>query len=311
MKKKTFLISIAVGIFIIALLLSFLLFEDKIIFINVLLLGSFVLIVPYSLYSYFEFRRIEAMEKEFPNFLRDLAEAKRSGLSLLQAISATSKNTYGLLTDEIKKMNTQLSWNIPLEKILEMFRKRLEKSDIINRSVAVLIQTQKSGGKIDEILETLADNIEKLKEVKEEKATLMNQQTMMMYAIFFIFLGICIALMKFLLPLMNMQETGFAISGLQIGINPCSMCVNNKMPSCFNCNIFFTISRVFGFGEVGTPESYFRSLFFSMVMIQAIFTGLIAGEIKSGSVVAGVKHTLIMSVSGFVIFLLAVRVGLI
>ncbi len=311
MEKKELVFTAAVGIFIIVLALSLMLFEDKIIFMNILLLGSFVLVVPYSLYNYFEFKRLEAMEKEFPNFLRDLAEAKRSGLSLLQAINATSKNTYGLLTDEVKKINTQISWNVPLEKTLEMFRRRLEKSDIINRSVAVLVQTQKSGGKTDEILNSLADNIEKVKEVKEEKANLMNQQTMMMYAIFFIFLGICIALMKFLLPLMSAQETGFAMSGIQIGVNPCEMCLTSKMPSCFNCEIFFTICQIFGFGARGAAECYFRSLFFSMIMIQAIFTGLIAGEIKSGSVVAGVKHSLVMAVSGFVIFLLSVRVGLV
>ena len=299
-------------IFIVLLLVSFFLIENKIIFINVLFVGLFILVVPYSLNKYFEFKRMETMERQFPNFLRDLAEANRSGLSLFESFKITSKNNYGPLSDEIKKLSNQLSWNITLDKVLVMFRKRLGKSGTISRSILIMNQTQKSGGNTVEILNALADSIEEITEVNDEKNSVLNQQIIMMYAIFFIFLGITIALIKFLLPLMNIQPTeGFAAASFGFGTNPCKACLTQKIPACMTCETFFAICGVFGLGSSSDVACYFRSLFFVMVLVQAVFSGLISGQIGSTSIIAGIKHSLIMTATGLFIFLISARVGFI
>ena len=312
MEKKDLFLIVGIGILSIALLTSLLFFKERIIFVNVLFLGSAIVFIPYSLYAYFEYKKIENMEKEFPNFLRDLAEAKRSGLSLLQAFKVTSKNNYGALSDEVRKIGNKLSWNITLERVLDIFKNRASKSEIISSSLTVINQAQKSGGNTSDILDALADNIEKIKETKAEKASLLDQQVLMMYAIFFIFLGLSLALIKFLMPLLGAQQaTSFSIPGFQMGTNPCQMCISSNMPSCMSCDLYFSICQSFGFGSKEDPGCYFKSLFFSMTLIQGIFTGLIAGQISKGSVVAGIKHSLVMITSGFIIFLTTARIGFI
>ncbi|MFN6992553.1 MAG: hypothetical protein ACK4MM_07540 [Fervidobacterium sp.] len=52
------------------------------------------------------------------------------------------------------------------------------------------------------------------------------------------------------------------------------------------------------------------ALFFSMVIVQAICGGLVAGQISEGSIKAGIKHSLILLVVTFGIFFILVRVGL-
>ena len=45
---------------------------------NMIFLGMMVLIIPYSLYKFFEHKKIRAYEEAFPLFLRDISESQRS-----------------------------------------------------------------------------------------------------------------------------------------------------------------------------------------------------------------------------------------
>lgn len=308
--KNLFLIEMG-GLFLVLLLLSFLT-HNTILVINIMFLGVFLIISQFSLKKYFEFKKIKEIENSFPNFLRDLSESVRSGLTLMQAFRITSKSDYGLLSEEIKKMNNQLSWNIKMDKVLDMMKDRLEKSKIITKSITIISETNRTGGNTAEILEELSQNVEKLKQEDEEKKAMLHQQVLLLYAIFFIFIGISVALLKFLIPLVaNTSTTGFEISGLSFGGNPCSACVGNTLASCGPCNFFFMICEIFDFGAAASHACYFRALFFSMILIEGALTGLISGQIESGSAVAGVKHSLIMFSAGFLIFLMLVGIGLI
>jgi len=282
---------------------------------NLIFLSVLVLMVPYSLYKFFEFRRIRAFEEEFPAFLRDLAESQRAGLTVIQAIQLSARSDYGPLTAVIKKMNDQLSWNVPLTDVLKSFGKKMGKSKIILRSLMIIEQANKSGGNIEDTMDSLASNIESIKEVQDEKKTLMNQQVVMMYAIYFIFMGISIALIQFLIPMLQTEvETTPSTLPIMSGgfsANPCYPCIEGTDPSCFSCDIFFAISSSFGFGEKEEPSSYYKSLFFGMIVIQGLFSGLIAGQIGSDSLIAGIKHSMIMLLVGVFSFLIVVRIGII
>jgi len=280
--------------------------------VNLVIVSVLVLTIPYSIYKFVEFKRIKSYESVFPTFLRDIAESQRAGLSIIEAIKSASRSEYGSLTDEIRKMNNQISWNIPLEKVLNKFSHRVRKSDTILRAVSVINQANKSGGSIEEVMESLASNIESIKEVQDEKSLLLNQQVVMMYAIFFIFLGITIALIKFLIPLLQTQNQigGFAV--LQnFNSNPCSICIDNSDPTCAGCHTFFTISDAFDMGSREDAAAYYKSLFLMMILVQGLFSGLIAGQISNDSVISGTKHSLIMLISGFSVFMVVTKMGLV
>jgi len=65
------------------------------------------------------------------------------------------------------------------------------------------------------------------------------------------------------------------------------------------------------FNLPGGGRCYYNGLFLLMTVIQGIFAGLVAGQIGEGSVIAGFKHSVIMTLSGFGILLSLLLTGLI
>ncbi len=276
-----FLVSIAAAIFVGVPLVIF-------IWPNYIYLGYVVLLIvgisvgPVTAYSYLQQTRIGDMETHFPGFLRELAEAKRAGINLPNAIINSSNIDYGALSDEIIKMSNQLSWGIPLPKVLKMFQKRTTRSDYINRSMAIVLESYYGGGDIAATMEAIANSVGDLKEVEAERDSILKEQVIIIYAIQFIFVAIIVAMYKIMLPLIAVQ--GASGAGL--------------------------------FQSVASAPSaeYFKILFFLTLTIQSVSNGLVAGEAKEGSLSAGLKHILIMlsvAIFGYTTFILPRTISLV
>jgi len=307
-------ILIVSGAIFAVLVVAAILINNFVIASNLVFIGIVILFAPYSLARFFQFKKLHAYEDEFPIFLRDLAESQQAGLTLMQAMASAAKSEYGMLTPEVRRMYNQLTWNVPIDTALNNFSQRMKNSKVIVRAVIVILQANKSGGNVEQTMESLANNIESIKEVQQEKNTMLSQQVVMMYAIFFIFVGITIALVKFLVPLLQTSmatadTSGFGFSGFNS--NPCSLCASNPDPACLGCEAFYDVSAAFGFGKYGEGAAYYKGLFFTMIVVQGLFSGLIAGQISSDSLAAGVRHSLIMLIAGIFSFILVTRIGFI
>jgi flagellar protein FlaJ len=116
---------------------------------------------------------------------------------------------------------------------------------------------------------------------------------MIMYGIFFMFVGVSIGITYTLVPMMvgGQGESPLAV----MFKDPCG-----ETPSLFPCGLFSVICIAFNV-EAGIG-CYYMALFFSVLIIQAIFMGLIAGQLGENSIIAGIKHSLIMLAASFVIF---------
>ena len=81
--------------------------------IDWIILGVMVLVGPYGFYKSARLKRVKQIEDRLPDFLRDVAEAGRFGMTLADAIVVASSGRYGSLTPEIKKMAAQIEWGVP------------------------------------------------------------------------------------------------------------------------------------------------------------------------------------------------------
>ncbi len=226
-------------------------------------LGIMIAFIPYSLYSYIEATKLRDMEENLPAFLRDLAGARKTGMTLPEAVYKSMRVDYGKLTPEVQKMAYQISWGIPFDEVLRRFARRA-KSRFIERSIAIIIQAQVSGGALTDTLDSVARDATLIKEAEKERKSKLSQQTLIMYAIYILFVIIVIALQKLMIPLITSK--GFTVSA-------------------------------------SNPEdiiNFYKGLFFSMVTIQAIFNGMLAGQISEGSPVVGLKHSAIFLAFGVV-----------
>src|SRR2546426_680745 len=82
-------------------------------FLYWLVIATLGFIGPYGFYVAKLQREIKLIERRLPDFLRDVAEAGRFGMTLAEAIVVSSGGRYGKLTPEIKKMAAQITWGVP------------------------------------------------------------------------------------------------------------------------------------------------------------------------------------------------------
>ncbi len=284
--------------------------SDPAIMANFVLIAVLIGVLPYILMSYFEYQRIKSIEDQFPLFLRDIAESQKAGMSLPQALRNAAKVDYGKLTPEIKKMSDQLSWGIPLQEVLERFSKRMKDSKIIRRSVRILIEAYNSGGNITETMESTANDVTIIKEAEKERKSMMSQHVTMLYLIYFIFIVIVLVLSKTLFPILEMSS-GAPAGGTQVGTfqDPMAACEQTGGVYCIFHPVFSAICMMFSFGT--GVNCFYKALFFSVVIIQGIFSGLVCGQISDNSARAGIKHSLIMTSAGFAIFIITTRLGIV
>lgn len=312
-KEKVILYS-AIGSMIIVFvgLIFSLIFNNFNILLNFILVAIFTSFVPFFVYKYLHFLELKDCEKKLPNFLNDLKEAKKSGISFPDAIRACRGN-YGKLNKYVNKLKKDISWGISIDHAIEYMRKNLSDSRLLSRSFTILHETYRSGGNIEEILETLTSSLLRIMESENYKKSLMQQHVFLMYGIFLLYIGLIIALGNFLLPLVTEisgPEVGILELGIMEAISPCdpSICIDKFCVVL--CGYYNTIGGMFGFGEPNSTDLYYKSLFFTMIIIQGFFTGLIAGQISARSWLDGIKHGLIMIVLGFAIIILTNTIGL-
>lgn len=272
-------------------------------------------VLPYAMFSFLKNRAVRRMENQFPDFLSDLAESKRGGMTLLKAFESAKENDYGELNSQIERIYNELSWGIPFPEVMERFSRRMDASPVIQESISIIIQSFESGGDITGTIESVADDSARLKRVIQEKDAKLQQQLFIMYVIFFLFIGITIGIYSMLSQLLGLGSTdGGAISGISDVIgggggggptNFCSGDIAAARPFCTSSKIFGFVPANITSGEVSLSSqyavnhaygrmAYYKSLLFSMLMVQGILTALVAGQIKEGSPSAGIKHALIM-----------------
>lgn len=266
---------------------------------------------PYFLYNYVRIKHVHEMEDQMPNFLRDLVESIKSGMNLSTGIENASRADYGRLGEEIQKMHYQMTWGVPFDEAMLAFAKRMHDSDLITRSIRIIIEARKSGGDVVAIMETIAGDAAIIKEAEKERKAKTSQQVFVMYLIYFMFIVIVISLTRILVPISELSglASGGGFAGGTLGISaggPCAGVASGATGAV--CGFFGALARVFDLGS--GIEAYYRSLFLSMIIVQGIFSGLIAGQIGEDSVFAGVKHSMILTSLGFAIFILAFKLGI-
>jgi flagellar protein FlaJ len=279
---------------------------------NTIILSAFIIITPQLIFNYVNYRNLKDIELYFPHFLRDLVESTRAGMPLHKAIIFSSHTDYGVLTSHIQKMAHQLSWNVNIIKVLEQAQERLKGSNVLTKAFRILIETYNSGGSIDSTLDSLSSTMMTIQDTETERKSTLNQYVIAMYVISLVFIGIIVGINWLMIPVFqSMSSTTGGVTGVGgIIANPCNTCISGADVACTPCGIYAGICSIFGV-ESHKISCYYLALFFSMSIIQSLMGGLVAGQIGEGSVVAGIKHSLILVCVTVAAFLILVPLGFI
>ena len=232
-----------------------------------------LIFLPLGYVKYQQFRKRKKMEQEFPSFLRDVVEGTRAGMSLPKAIQNIESGNYSALDEKIEKMSAQIEWGVPFQDVLQSFGRDTQ-SDVIKRSSDTIIQAYDSGGDIQEVLESVGDNIRSIRRLKEERQSQLYGEMITGYIVYYIFIGILVALTTYLLPNLAAASESLGSGGLSI--------IGSSGGSTLQENI-----------------TLYKQWFTRLVYIQAIFSGMIIGKLSEGKFSAGFKHTAILFASGY------------
>ncbi len=281
-----------------------------------IIIGVFINISPQIMLLYQKYRQLKEMEEKFPSFLRDLTENIRSGMPFHKAVIASSKTDYGTLSAEVRKMAHQLSWGVTLDKALDKFAERVKASRRLYAAAKIIRESFASGGEVVSTLESVADSSLSLEEAEKEKKSLLNQYVVLMYAISIIFVVIISAINKFLIPIFQTAGDTAASGAIESIVsleNPCNTCLGFECNVCdFYNAVAYVVVRDPVTGQAIDPVNitvYYTSLFFLMAIIQAILSGLVAGQISEGSIRAGIKHSMILAGITIGAFLIMIKFG--
>ena len=107
-------------------------------------------------------------EQGVNSFLRDLTEVRKTGLSPEKCIESLSHREYGVFSKELRKISSEISWGIPLKKVMMDFISRT-KSWMTQIVMFLLVETVDVGGGTIEMIESLARFNNFTQEIEKEK----------------------------------------------------------------------------------------------------------------------------------------------
>ncbi|HEV2166072.1 MAG TPA: type II secretion system F family protein [Thermoplasmata archaeon] len=241
--------------------------------IDFFVLGAILVLGPYGFAETARIRRIDKIEERLPDFLRDVAEAGRFGMTLPDAIIVASKGRYGLLTEEIKRMASQLEWGVPVATALRLFEERVP-TPLVQRVVSIITRSNEAGGNVADVLTMVAhDTREAQNGLAARKISMLTYVTVI-YISFFVFLVTIYIMAAVFLPQMVLAGQGIAASSLS---------------SAGAVTLSFTL----------VPALFVA--FLVAVIVHAIGDGIMAGVLFSGKYPEGFQHATIMLISGWAI----------
>lgn len=109
-----------------------------------------------------------SLEHGVANFLRDLTETRKTGLAPEKCIESLSNKGYGEFSHELKKITSEISWGIPVRKVIIDFVKRT-KSWTTQIVMFLLVEAIDVGGGTIGMIESLARFNNMTQEVEKEK----------------------------------------------------------------------------------------------------------------------------------------------
>ncbi len=239
-------------------------------FLTWLTVAIIALIGPYGFFLGKKQRDIKAIERRLPDFLRDVAEAGRFGMTLAEAIVVSSSGRYGKLTPEIKKMAAQISWGVPATEALRLFSERV-KTPMVGRIVSIIVKSSDAGGDVADVLTMVSHDAKETQLTEDERKISMSTYIAVIYISFLVFLVTIWILNATFLPKMReaSESLGGGAGGALEGLSPLAP----NLPS-----VIFNI----------------KVAFFVAVFVHGLGDGILAGVLDNGKIANGLKHSFLM-----------------
>ena len=225
-------------------------------------------------------RRVKAIERVIPDFLDRLASVNDAGVSIVQSIERLTRSDLDALGPELQRAWEDVRWGADVRAAFRRMERRID-SPMMTRATVLITNAMTASGEIAPVLEIAADEARASRRLQRERRQEMLTYLMVIYISFFVFIGIVFALSSSFIPAIDSANLGGASGG--------------GLPGGVSSSVFA------GLGSVDT--SAYTLLFYHAAVMQAIFSGLVAGQLGEGSLADGAKHVVVLLTLTVIAFL--------
>ncbi|MBI0584599.1 MAG: type II secretion system F family protein [Methanomassiliicoccus sp.] len=264
---------VAVLLFVVAFLEAIGGLDTPLLWIDFVVLGLMAITGPYGFYKSMQRKKIRDIEVRLPEFLRDVAEAGRFGMTLAQAIKVASRGRYGKLTPEIRRMAAQIDWGVPASEAMRLFSERVN-TPLVKRMTSIIIKANDAGGSVSDVLSMVAHDARESMLNQAERKIAMSTYMVVIYIAFAVFIATIFILNSTFLPKMIEAGQSVAAGAEAAGVT--------SLPVSIKTDVIPTI----------------QMLFIISVAIHAFGDGILAGVLADGQISSGMKHAFIMLLIG-------------
>jgi archaeal flagellar protein FlaJ len=268
-KKRQYTLGLSILAVIVAIaIIALVSFKALTVFANeIFFISILIILVPSAILDLKHQRWISSIENQMPLLVRGVAESQETGMTLIRALEKVvdNKMVSGPLSKEVKQLVIEMSWGTSFEDALTNFKNRIN-SPIVNRFCVLVLEASHSGGTIKKVFTNTAGFMEEMKDIDRATDAQMKPYIIVIYAAFAVFIVTAILLVQsFFAPMTGSQQ----ISGN---------------------------STIAGVGGL-------KDFFYQDMLVSGLTGGLMAGKIGERRVAGGMKHSILLIVVGYAIFL--------
>lgn len=258
-REKRIAWAVSASLGVIIIITATLTLWDKPLFDDYLFYAVTIIVFPPAVLDYIDKRWKEAVNNHLPDLFLNIIQAKQTGMILPQALEEAAKRDYGPLTHELKKVVNQMSWGLSFEEALQKFDERVD-TPLVHESIPLIIEASHSGGRVEKVFKPISRFTQTILSMKKERKAQTRPYTAIIYVAFYVFVFTIILLFKTFF--VEMSE-----------------------------------SPVVGLSTLTSQDAW--RIFFHMICMQAFFGGLVAGKMGEDAVSSGLKHVVILMISGY------------
>jgi flagellar protein FlaJ len=250
-------------------------YDDTLVHAALFVLGTFALAYEVSR------RRRKAIEAGVPDFLDRFASTNEAGMAAVESFGRTVDGELGALTQELERTWADVQWGARMENAFERFRDRVD-TPAVSRVVTLITNAMSASGDLGPVLRIAADEAKATRRLERDRRNELLTYLVVIYVAFFVFLAIIVALDVIFIP--NIP-TGAAAPAADAG-------------NAVDTGPFSQAGQL-----TDAKKAAYSTVFFHTGLVQAVCSGLVAGQMGEGTVKAGAKHATVMLVIAYGLFL--------
>lgn len=216
-------------------------------------------------------RRNFSAENAMPSFIRDVTEARRTGISPEKSIAHASKRKgYGPFTADLNRINSQIEWGVPLRKIYTDLTEWIKSWPVVV-DFFILVETIEIGGGDADTLGLLAEYTEKIHSIEKSQRDMLRPYVVLPF--------IWTIMMAFTITFT--METLSQIPALAAG----------------------SIAAP----QVNVDMSGGGSIIRAGIVFHSWLSGFFIGKVSEGNFASGFKYAALLAITSYVTLILSVR----